>query len=181
MSTFPQSDANRLSRHARLAAFACRATGIAIPAFVALFWLSGHATGTAVAELGLPPGHTLSSVQTGAALVFSLIPAILTARALFALASCFDGFASRNWFGRAQPRALSTTGIWLMAAGLAALATPTLIGLALSLNAAPGQRVLAFSLSSDGVLALLFGLAFWMLGHLWTIARNIAAENAEFV
>jgi hypothetical protein len=39
----------------------------------------------------------------------------------------------------------------------------------------------ALHLSSNGLLALLFGLAFWSLGRVWARARAIAAENDAFV
>jgi hypothetical protein len=61
------------------------------------------------------------------------------------------------------------------------LVVPTALGLVLSMNAAPGARMLAVSLSSNGILAILFGLAFWSLGRVWALARVIAAENDAFV
>lgn len=181
MTQFSPPDTARLSRHARIAALASRFLAVALPSTVAMLWAAGTAKNAAIAGFGLPPDHTISAAQTLSAFALSVIPAAFVALGLIALASCFDAFAKGDWFGAAQPKALSRTGIWLVAAGISGLVLPTVIGLVVSLNAPVGERVLAISLSSDGVLAMLFGMAFWILGHLWSLARNIAAENAEFV
>ncbi|MEM9012221.1 MAG: hypothetical protein AAGE18_13410 [Pseudomonadota bacterium] len=171
----------RLRRRARLAAWACRIAGPAIPALLLLSWLLGEAPAAALARLNLPADHALTATQLVLAALLSLLPALALARALFAVAECFVGFARGDWFGARQPRALSLAGQWLMVSGALAFVVPTLLGLLLSLNAGPGQRVLTIALSSNAVLAILFGALLWVLGHLWAVARGIAAENARFV
>ncbi len=172
---------NLLSRHATLAAWACRLAAVAIPVLLLISWLLGEAERVALMQVGLPPDHALSNAQLISASFLSLLPALAVAMALIRLADCFTGFACGDWFGPRQPEALAETGRWLMTAGVLSLFAPTALGLVLSLNAAPGARVLAVSLSSSGILAILFGLAFWSLGRVWTLARAIAAENDAFV
>lgn len=171
----------QLSHRAKLAAWACRTAAICLPLAVLLSWLFGGMEAAALARLGLPVDHVISTAQRAAAIPLSLLPGMAVAAALLHLATCFEGFARGAWFGAGQPRALAATGRWLIAAGALSLVVPTLLGLTLSLNAAPGGRVLALSLSSDGLLAILFGFAFWSLGRLWSTARTLAAENAAFV
>jgi hypothetical protein len=171
----------RLSRQATFAAWACRLAAVAIPALLLASWTLGEAERAAALQIGLPPDHALSTLQRIAAGLLSLLPALAVAMALFRLADCFTGFARGEWFGPQQPESLAATGRWLITAGALTLIVPTALGLVLSLNAAPGARVLAVSLSSNGVLALLFGLAFWSLGRVWARARAVAAENDAFI
>jgi hypothetical protein len=175
------TDERSLSRRAALAAWACRLTAFAIPALLLMSWSLGAAERAALGHLGLPPDHALSLQQQIAAALLSLLPALAVAMALVRLAGCFAGFARGDWFGPRQPEALAATGRWLLVAGALTLLLPTALGLVLTLNAAPGARVLAVSLSSNGILAVLFGLAFWSLGRVWARARAIAAENDAFV
>ena len=172
---------NRLSRHAALAVWACRLAAVAIPGLLLVSWILGEAERAALLQLGLPPDHPLSAAQLISASLLSLLPALAVAMALIRLADCFNGFARGDWFCSRQPEALAASGRWLMTAGALALVAPTALGLVLSLNAAPGARVLTVSLSSNGILAILFGLAFWSLGRVWALARAIAAENDAFV
>jgi hypothetical protein len=174
-------DTGHLRRRARLAAAACRLTALAVPALLLVSWVLGEASATALSRLGLAPDHTVSAYQFAAAIILSLSPALALARSLFAVAACFDGFARGEWFGPRQPAALATAGRWLIGSGLLTLTVPSLLGLVLTLDAAPGMRVLAISVSSTGILAILFGTLLWVLGHLWTVARRIASENAQFV
>lgn len=170
-----------LSRRATIAAWGCRLTALAIPVLLLVSWAVGEAERAALSQLGVPPDHPLSSPQLISASLLSLMPALAVSMALMRLADCFTGFTRGDWFGPRQPEALAGTGRWLMTAGALALVVPTALGLVLSLNVAPGARVLTVSLSSNGILAILFGLAFWSLGRVWARARAIAAENDAFV
>ncbi|MFW5678492.1 MAG: hypothetical protein ACOCXK_02455 [Rhodosalinus sp.] len=181
MTETMSANENRLSRHAALAVWVCRLSAVAIPGLLLVSWILGEAERAALLHLGLPPDHPLSSPQLILASLLSLLPALAVAMALIRLADCFTGFARGDWFGSRQPEALAGSGRWLMTAGALTLVVPTALGLVLTLNAAPGARLLAVSLSSNGVLALLFGLAFWSLGRVWALARALAAENDAFV
>ncbi|NOR62456.1 MAG: hypothetical protein GQ535_08195 [Rhodobacteraceae bacterium] len=171
----------RLQSRAKLAAWACWAMGLAIPGLLLLSWYTGDARVAALGALLFPPDHTLSIAQLAAAMALSLLPALALARALFGVAACFTGFAQSDWFGPRQPRSLAIAGRWLIIAGVLGLVVPTLLGLILTLNNAPGTRIFTFALSSNGVLTILFGTLLWALGHVWDMARGIAAENARFV
>lgn len=173
--------ARRLRRRSALAAWACRMAALAIPVALLASWGFGTAASASLAQLGLPPDHVLMSVQLAGAAAVSLLPALALGRSLLAAGRCFDGFARDDWFGPTQPRALAAAGRWLVLAGALGLGVPTVLGLVLSFNAAPGTRVLVVSLSSQAVLAVLFGALIWMLGHLWATARAVADENARFV
>lgn len=174
-------EADRLRSRAALAALACRTCAFAIPTLLLLTWVLGKAQTAALVRLGLAADHPLGMLQTGLAASLSLLPALALAQSLVRVAACFDGFAQGDWFGAKRPGALGSAGRWLMLAGVLALIVPTFLGLALTMNAAPGMRVLAIQLSSSGILGVLFGALLWALGHLWDLARRIAAENAEFV
>ncbi len=174
-------ESKKLSRRAWLAAWCCKAVGIGIPALVLLSWLIGEAAHAAVMHLGLPSEHTVSLTQWMGAVVLSLLPPLALGASLFCLARCFDGFARQDWFGAKQPKALAATGRWQIIAGALTLVVPTALGLVLSANAVQGERVFQITVSSNGLLMVLFGFTFWSLGLLWEMARDIAAENARFV
>jgi len=176
-----QIHSERLQRRSRLAAWACRAAGVLIPALLIVSWVIGDALAAMLAQLGLPPEPRLSLALLVLAALISLLPALALARSLFAAAACFEGFARADWFGPSQPCALAKAGRWLALSGVLGLVVPTFLGLLLTLGAAPGARVFAISLSSTGVTAMLFGALIWALGHLWALARSIAAENERFV
>jgi hypothetical protein len=174
-------DGDGLRRRARLAAGACRLVAVAVPALLLISWFRGGGQAAALARLGLPPEAAPEGLAALAAALIVTGPALLLAAALLAAAVCFDGFAGADWFGPRQPRALAAAGGRLAAAGALSLPTPTLLGLALTLGAPPGERMLVVGLSSQGVAAILFGALIWTLGRLWAVARDLAAENARFV
>ncbi len=170
-----------LQYRARWAGWIYRLVGLAFPAAVLLSWVFGDARVAVAVQLGLAPtghGAPLLWVVAGG---LAVLPALALARACFAAADCFDEFAGADWFGTRVPAALARTGRWITAAGALALVVPTALGLVLSAGAGPGERVLAFVVSSHAVLGLLIGLLIWALGHVWSMARAIAAENAEFI
>ena len=181
MTNSTMTDQASLFRRATIAAWGCRLTALAIPVLLLVSWTLGEAERAALLQLGRPPDHPLSNAQLISATILSLLPALAVSMALIRLADCLTGFARGDGFGPRQPEALAGTGRWLMTAGALALVVPTALGLVLSLYATPGARVLTVSLSSNGMLAILFGLAFWSLGRVWARARAIAAENDAFV
>jgi hypothetical protein len=64
-NAFP--DAARLSRRASLAAWACRFSALAIPAALLASWSLGDAAASALSQLGMAPGHAISTLQLGVA------------------------------------------------------------------------------------------------------------------
>lgn len=180
----PQAGASAratLRRRSKRAAAVCRLFALAVPALLLVSWGLGDSPTAMFARFGLPADHGIGAFHTMLALVVSLAPALALAAALFAAARCFDGFAQGDWFGAGQPRALGLTGSWLILSGVAGLVAPTLLGLILSANAAPGARVFAIEVSGGSLTACLFGGLLWTLGHVWAMAREIAAENEAFV
>ncbi|NRB00415.1 MAG: hypothetical protein HRU32_11445 [Rhodobacteraceae bacterium] len=181
MNTTHSEDILRVLRRARFAALAGRLFAIAIPALVLASWIAGDAKSVALRTIGLDPGHMLEGGQLSLAIGLSLLPVLATAMSLRAVAQCFDTFARRDWFGSTRSAALASAGRWLVIAGGLSLVVPTFLGLVLSINAAPGSRVLTISLSSNAALAILFGVLLWVLSHLWKEAAQLAKENSEFV
>ena len=171
----------RLRNRSRVAAVACRVAALGMPFLVLIGWISGTATGAIYAENGLPTTITPTTAQVWAAGAIGLLPAVALSLSLLAAARCFAGFAADDWFVSIQPRALAASGRWLLVSGLLGLVMPTVLGLILTLNAAPGERMLVISLSSTVLTACLFGALIWALGRVWETARAVAAENAQFV
>ncbi len=170
-----------MQRKAQIAGWACRSMAITIPILTILSWVLGTVPSELTRRFGQEAVQQLDSVQIVLVFLLSLLPALALARTLFLMASCFDCFAGTDWFGSAQPKALTRAGSWLVLSGILTFLVPTLIGFVVSLNTAEGARMLVISISSNGVLSVLFGLLIWMLGHFWSKANALAAENARFV
>ncbi|WP_371170023.1 hypothetical protein [Aliiroseovarius sp. 2305UL8-7] len=170
-----------LYRHARLAGLACRLVALGLPLLTLLAWYIGTAQVELSRNFGDELIQQLSAGQILLAILLSLLPTLAMARSLFCAASCFDCFAGADWFSPIQPIALAGAGRWLVLSGLFTFLAPTLLGFVITLSAPAGARALIVSLSSNGVLLILFGLLFWSLGTLWAKANALAAENVQFV
>lgn len=122
-----------------------------------------------------------SGIAFWLAVALTLVPALLLSAAFFAARRALLAFAAGAWFDPVAVRALGAFGRWTVLAGAASLALPTLLGLALSIGAPPGERVLAISISSGAVTAMLTGGVVWALGHVWAQAATLRAELDGFV
>lgn len=165
---------------ARLAA-SCAAIAVALPGLVVLDWI---ASGGAGATSGLAGGAVrlgTASIAFCLAVALTLLPALLLSAAFIAARRALLTFAAGAWFDPVAVRALGAFGRWTVLAGAASLALPTLLGLALSIGAPPGERVLAISISSGAVTAMLTGGVVWALGHVWAQAATLRAELDGFV
>jgi len=175
------STEHSLTRHARYAGWACRLMALAIPLLVSWAWYLGTAQVEIFQRSDLQSLLPLSTLQTALALCLSILPALALARSRFYAAQCFDRFAGAHWFGPAQPALLNKAGRWLVISGILTFVIPTLLGVILTFHALPGHRALVIAISSNGILAILFGVLLWSMGHLWARATELASENARYV
>jgi hypothetical protein len=170
-----------LIRRARFTAWACRFTAVAIPVSLSLSWYLGAAQFELLHRFAPEATRPLSILQVTLAIAFSYLPTLALARSLLYIAKCFDCFAGDNWFASTQPSTLSAAGRWLVICGLSIFVVPTLLGFVLLLDNSTGRGALVISLSSNGIISILFGSLLWSLGHLWAKANELATENARYV
>lgn len=114
-------------------------------------------------------------------LAASLLPASVILFALWQMWSLFGCFAQGELLARRPAMHLRRLGLGLCTLAAAQPLGHTLAILALTFGNPVGERRLAFSLSSDHYLALLFGLLLLALAQVLHEAARVADENAEFI
>lgn len=165
---------------ARLAA-SCAAIAVALPGLVVLDWIANGGAGAISGLVGGSVQLGTASIALWLAAALTLVPALLLSAAFLAARRALLAFAAGVWFDPVAVRALGAFGRWTVLAGASGLMLPTLLGLALSIGAPPGERVLAISISSGAVTAMLTGGVVWALGHVWAQAATLRAELDGFV
>lgn len=115
------------------------------------------------------------------ALAGSLLPASVSVFALWQMWSLFGCFAQGELLARRPAQHLRRLGVALCALAAAQPLGQTLEILALTFGNPAGERQLAFSLSADHYLSLLFGLLLLALAQVLHEAARVADENAEFI
>jgi hypothetical protein len=176
----PAEEARLRRLSARLAA-CCVGAAMLMPGLVAVAWGFGGASGLLSGMAGRPIDVTAGPVALTFAAALTLVPALLLSAAFLAARRALLAFAAGAWFGAATPIALRAFGRWTALAGLAGLVLPTALGLALTMGAPAGERVLTISVGSGTLTAVLTGTVVWALGHVWARAAALRAELDGFV
>lgn len=178
--------AQRLSRLAwvvRSLALAGAALLLWLPAWIAL----GSADSLEPLQ-GLYGGQLLQLAQGGLTSAVrwrlagvTLLPVAVALLALWQLWWLFGAYRRGDVFGPAPLRHLRRFG-WAMATlALAQPLSTTLAALAVSLDNAPGHRVLLLSLGSNDYALLMSALVFVAIGRVMSEAARLADEHAQFV
>jgi hypothetical protein len=171
-------------RLTRICAWLCLLAAVGLPALTAGFWLTGapahlYAATFGAGVGGLPPAPSLAQRAMAAAIM--LIPVLALSRGLVCARRSLGQFAGGAFFGARAIDGLRGLACWGFGATLGSVAAPILVGLALSADNPPGQRVLAVSVSSDQLLGLLVCGLFWIIAGVMVDARRLADENRQFV
>lgn len=155
----------------------CPVLAIALPAAVAISWISGgHPPGWPVKA---PPPDALRPL--GAAI--AVVPSLILARGLWLARRALLRFGRNDFFSVETATDLRGFACWSFLAPLAGLLTPTVVALALTLGNPPGHRILAFSISvnSEQLVGLLVAGMFWIVGGVLLKGAQLAEENRQFV
>jgi hypothetical protein len=174
-------DADRLRIRSRRVAAACGLLAVALPVMVAVTWAVSGPSGMLTHLTGNAVRIAPSGLQVTAAVALSFLPVLVLSYALLAARQCFRAFAEGQLFTDAPAVALKAFGRRILLASALGLVLPTLLGLVLTLNAAPGEGMLAISLSSDQLLGFLLGAIIWLLGDVQGRAARLADEHAQIV
>ena len=152
-------------------------------ALLPLLVLAGLAAGGPSELLSAATGQPMRIAPGGAelalGLALALVPACLLSAGFLAARLALRAFAAGAWVAAAP--ALRAFGRWTALAGVAGMGLPTALGLALMLGAPPGERVLAISVNSGAVTAMLTGAVIWAVGHVWARTAALRAELDAFV
>ena len=167
-----------------LIALTCLVLAIGLPALT----LYGLCTTPAEELLARQGGKALSTAaepvamwQAALAAFVAMLPVLAMAYGLLRARLCFLGFGRGETFSLATVRHLRGFAAGIVASALAGLLSPTLIGLLLTLGAAPGKRMLTLGVGSNDVLLLLFAGIVWQVAHVMTQAVALADEHAQIV
>lgn len=174
-------DQSAFEKRCRQIALACLIVAVCAPVAVAATWLTSGPAAMFQRGAGIALEHQPSAMESILGLALALLPVLLLSVSTLQARACFQAFGSGNWFSDLPPKALAACGRWAVFASLCGLTAPTLLGLALTMDAPQGSRVLTVAIGSGPVLGALFGAIIWSLGILWARAREIAIENEQFV
>lgn len=119
--------------------------------------------------------------QRWRALCVSLLPTLVGWYTLWRLWQLCGRYASGNVFGAATVRVLGQFARGLLAFAISGIATRTLMGLALTWDFSPGQRMLVVGIGSNDYVLLLFGVVLVAITQVMQQAARIAEDNAQIV
>lgn len=162
-----------LARHASVICM------IAIPVFASGVWLVDPDLLTDRFRADGAPG--LSNQQIAVCMALTLLPSGLLAVGLWHLSRLFRLFALGAHFTTALARHLRGFAGYLLASALVSPFTSAAIGVVVSWFNPPGQRILAFEISSQGVLAILLAALLFALARVMIEAQEIAEDQRLIV
>lgn len=116
-----------------------------------------------------------------AGFLVALIPVSIFAYAMTQLARLFAAFAEGEVFEEENGRRLRRIGIAAVVGAVMQPVARTAIGIALTLNNPPGQRMLAIGFDIGDLVALIAGLALIAFAQVFREAVRLARENGEFI
>ena len=120
------------------------------------------------------------AMQWGGALV-GMVPVSLGLFALFQVWQLFGDYGRGAIFTPGASLRLRRLAWSLMGVAAAQVLARTAIGLVLTMNNPPGQKMLVIRLSSHDYVLLLFGVLLLAIAWVMVEATRLAQENAEFV
>lgn len=122
-----------------------------------------------------------SAPQRWRALLAGLLPTLVGGYALWRLWQLCDRYARGDVFGAVTVRLLGQFARGLLALAIAGIATRTLMGLALTWDFPPGQRMLVIGIGSNDYVLLLFGVVLVAITQVMQRAARLAEDNAGIV
>ncbi|MCD7059066.1 DUF2975 domain-containing protein [Pelagibacterium xiamenense] len=155
---------------------------IVLPVGMALFWFTLDRSGLANL-LHIPAGapRPVGLLERGAGFGLSMIPLGILVFGLIRLRACLAAFLSGAIFSSAASGGLRDFAIAIGASALIKPFIGALLSLVLSWSAPPGQRMIAFYVSSDTILFVLFAGTISAMAWAMQQAALLAEENAQFV
>lgn len=174
-------DDRRLRRLSRILAAASLLLAVGLPLAVIWLWWAEDPVLLLSRLAGVESGARPGGWQVLGATVVNLIPTLVLSAALVAAGRCFRCFAEGSYLSHPAASALRHFGQRVAIAAGLGLILPTALGLLLTLDAAPGERLLILSVGSTPLLGLLFGGMVWAIGAVMARAAVLADEHAQIV
>jgi len=119
--------------------------------------------------------------QRWRALFASLLPTLVGCYVLWRLWQLCGRYARGDVFSAGTVRVLGQFARGMLAFAVSGIATRTLMGLALTWDFPPGQRVLVIGIGSNDYVLLLFGIVLVAITQVMQQAARLAEDNAAIV
>jgi hypothetical protein len=176
----------RLQSLSRWLGWLCLVLMIALPVGAVLTWTTlwgelGHAYAVRAGVKDHLIPAALTPVQQVAGVVVTLVPAGLMIVGLVWLRRLFAAFAAGRVFSSDNTRAIRVFAWSMIGVHVAQVFALGLSSMIITMLNPPGQRLLAFGIGSDQVLAIFVGAVFVLIAHVLEEGRRIADDNAAIV
>lgn len=175
----PMERVRRIARWVRAMALI---GGIVLLVLAVTLWASpAWVAKVAASEAGVTMAAPVTpAMQWGGALL-GMVPVSLGLFALFQVWQLFGDYGRGAIFTPGASVRLRRLAWSLMGVAVAQVFARAAIGLVLTMNNPPGQRMLVIRLSSHDYVLLLFGVLLLAIAWVMVEATRLAQENAEFV
>ncbi|MFP5391957.1 MAG: hypothetical protein ACLGI6_10505 [Gammaproteobacteria bacterium] len=152
---------------------------VCMPAGVVWNWATAPASGIA-SGVGV---HIvdLQAWQRVIAAAVAMVPIAFIVLGLQRVRSCLAHFADGRFFTEAAIDGLRGFAAAMLYAGIAGMATPSLLSLVLTAANGPGQHQLVVSLNTGQLLMILIAALVWIVTSVMVHAAAIEAENQQFI
>ncbi len=173
----------RLLRMSTWLSHAAKVAALVLLAANAAMWIVPEFAADAVrsqSAIGNAP-VTLTLGARAAALVVSTVYVGLMALALWTVARLFASFAAGAIFVPETGARLRRLGILLLLFAALSPFFRAIVGVIVTIGNEAGQRVLAFSISSQDIIVALVAALLVVLGHIMAEAALIADDNRQIV
>lgn len=156
--------------------------GLALLALFLWIWSDPALLHAAILKTtGIDVADSLTPLAYWGSFAAAWLPLGLALACLWLTTRLFLGYARGEILTTAAARRLSGIGGFLLATVVASFLARTLAVLALTWENPPGERQLAFSLSSNDFGLMVLGLLLMVVGWILAEAARIAEENRQFV
>lgn len=184
MPTSPRNQLPPRMQHlSRLLAHCCLLLVVALPIAEAIYCAIGDAGALAVGANLAPQSMATELLpwQRLATAVLMEIPLCMLLAGVWQARRCFLLFAAGCVFTPDAIRYLRRFAGWAAASAAANMLCKAAASVTLTLQNAPGHRMLAIGIGSDQVFLLFFAAMVWLMAAVISEGLNLAAENASFV
>lgn len=173
----------RMQHLSRRLALGCLLLIITLPVAEAVYWAVADAQSLAVAA-NLMPQNMIDELlpwQRVAGAVLMGIPLWMLLAGVWQARKCFLLFAAGRVFTPDAIRHLRRFAGWAAASAAANIVCKAAVSVTITMQNAPGHRVLAVGIGSDQILLLFFAAMVWLMAALVGEGLRLADENASFI
>lgn len=174
---------SRTQRLSRYLAISCLLLITVLPIAEAVYWAVGDAGALAVRANLAPQDLTtgLHAWQRVAGAALMEVPLCLLLVGVWHARKCFLLFGTGSVFTPDAISYLRRFAGWSVASAGANIVCGALVSIMVTLQNAPGHRMLAIGIGSDQIFLLFFAAMVWLMAAVIGEGLSLADENASFI